>query len=76
MNDFESASKSCAAQLLQSEPLETWTVDELGAYSKAQHAEIDQREKAIAPVYWQLGKALNLARKNFAHGQWSRFLEQ
>lgn len=68
--------KNCDLQLLQGEPLETWTVDELGKYAEAQHIQIEQQEKALAPVYWQLGETLNLARKNFAHGQWSRFLEQ
>ncbi|MCH8047136.1 MAG: hypothetical protein IID44_25825 [Planctomycetes bacterium] len=76
MNDSDDATKSCDPQLLQGEPLKTWTVDELGQYAEAQQLEIENCEKALAPVYWQLGKALNLARENFGRGQWSRFLEQ
>ena len=76
MNDSDNIAESCATQRLSNDPNERWTIDELGQRAEVLHREIECREEALAPAYWQLGETLNLARKNFAHGQWSRFLAQ
>jgi hypothetical protein len=35
---------------------------------------IATREQDLALEYWRLGEALSLARRHFAHGQWSKYL--
>ena len=57
------------------EPSNEWTPDQLGWYAQAQHQQIVDGEKLLTPAYWRLGKALNFAKKNFGHGQWTKFLE-
>jgi hypothetical protein len=68
--------KSCEPQLLDEVPTEAWGVEELGAFAQARHHEIEADEQSLARMYWQLGLALNLARRHFSHGQWASFLNE
>ena len=68
--------KSCESQLLDEQPNEAWDVERLGEFARARHQEIDADEQSLARAYWQLGLALNLARRQFSHGQWSKFLDE
>ncbi|HEV2972374.1 MAG TPA: hypothetical protein VGY55_20540 [Pirellulales bacterium] len=56
------------------EPTNEWDPDQLGCYAQVQHQQIIDGEKLLTPTYWRLGKALCLAKKNFGHGQWTKFL--
>jgi hypothetical protein len=67
--------KSCEPQLLDEVPTEAWGVEKLGAFAQARHHEIEADEQSLARVYWRLGLALNLARRQFSHGQWTKFLD-
>jgi hypothetical protein len=67
--------KGCGPQLLNDEqPSHSWDLDKLGEFAKEQHQKIVEGEKELAPAYWRLGEALDLARKQFNHGQWGKFL--
>lgn len=68
------ASKSCDPQLLQQPPDPGWGVEDLGRYARAQEQAIASGDRALTTCYWRLGRALELARKQFAHRQWGRFL--
>ena len=68
--------KSCESQLLDEQPNEAWDVERLGEFARARHQEIDADEQSLARAYWQLGLALNLARRQFSHGQWAKFLDE
>ena len=69
------AENSCGPQLLESvEPDDDWNVDQIGRCAKRQHEAILKKEHAIAPHYGRLGQALLIARKSFAHGQWTKYL--
>ncbi|MBI1247738.1 hypothetical protein GC197_07790 [bacterium] len=64
------------SQLLDDQPNEAWDVERLGAFAQARHQEIDTDEQSLARAYWQLGLALNLARRQFSQGQWAKFLNE
>lgn len=67
--------KSFGAKLFSPEaPDHSWGVEELGAYAKAQHAAIVQGEQSLTRLYWSLGNALELARRQFDRGQWGKYL--
>ncbi|MCR9294159.1 MAG: hypothetical protein NXI32_15680 [bacterium] len=68
--------KSCESQLLDEQPNEAWDVERLGEFARARHQEIDADEQSLARAYWQLGLALNLARRQFSYGQWAKFLDE
>ncbi len=57
------------------EPSNEWTPNQLGWYAQAQQQQIVDGEKLMTPAYWRLGQALHFAKKNFGHGQWTKFLE-
>jgi len=69
-------SKSCDPQLLNKLPEESWDLETLAQYSRAQGDRINQAEQTLSLLYWRLGAALTYARRHFDHGQWSRYLEQ
>jgi len=68
--------KRCESQLFDEQPNEAWDIERLGAFARARHQEIDADEQSLARAYWRLGMALNLARSQFSHGQWSKFLDE
>ncbi|MEK6234594.1 MAG: hypothetical protein N2C14_07765, partial [Planctomycetales bacterium] len=68
--------KSCDPQLLHEQPNEAWGVERLGEFAQARHREIEADEQSLAQAYWRLGLALNLARRQFSHGQWAKFLDE
>lgn len=76
MNIQQPDGKSCEPQLLDEQPNEAWDVERLGAFAQVRHHEIETDERSLARAYWWLGLALNLARRQFSHGQWARFLEE
>ena len=82
MIDQATQPKSCDPQLLNaappkpSVPHEDWPLDQLSQYARAQNSAITQSERSVTAHYWQLGLALNLARRHFSHGQWGKFLEE
>jgi len=68
--------KSFVAKLFSpEEPDHSWGVEELGAYAKAQHEAIVHGEQSLTHLYWRLGNALELARRQFDRGQWGKYLE-
>jgi hypothetical protein len=77
MNDLPTDDKSFGPQLFPGgEPNPEWGVDELGCYARVQHQAIEDGERLLAPSYWRLGLALNLARRQFEHRQWGKYIEQ
>lgn len=69
--------ESCGSQLLVDEqPSHDWDVDKLGEFAKKQHRLIVDGEQELVPAYWRLGQALSLARKQFARGQWGKYLDE
>jgi len=62
------------SQLFASHPDPTWGVDCLGEYARQQDQAIVNGEQALTAYYWRLGLALELARKQFSHSQWGRYL--
>lgn len=71
------APKTFGPQVLpKGEPNVEWTLEQLAPYVVAQHQTIVDGEKNLTPAYWRLGHALKLAKKNFAHGQWSKQLKE
>jgi len=68
--------KSCDSQLFDEQPNEAWDIQRLAAFAQTRHQEIDADEQSLARAYWRLGMALNLARRQFSHGQWAKFLEE
>lgn len=56
-------------------PAAAWGVDRLQEFAVQQHKQIEAKEKRLTYLYWLLGAALSFLRKQFAHGQWERFLE-
>jgi hypothetical protein len=66
---------SCGPQPFADEPSHGWDLDRLGKFLQEQHLAIVEGEKQLAPVYWRMGQASNLARKHFSRGQWGRYLE-
>ena len=69
-------SKSCDPQLLLDPPDPGWGVEDLAHYARAQEQAIVAGDRSLTACYWRLGRALELARKQFAHRQWGRFLEE
>lgn len=66
--------KSCDPQLFLQPPDPGWGVDDLARYARAQEQAIVEGDRSLTACYWRLGRALELARKQFAHRQWGRFL--
>jgi len=68
--------KSCGPQhLVEGEPNSDWGLDELDNYAQKQHREIVNGETGLAPTYWRLGAALDLAKEKFQHGKWGKHLQ-
>jgi hypothetical protein len=67
--------KGCGPQLFaNATPTTEWDVDQLGEFAAVEHQAILSGETTLAPRYWRLGLALNLARKQIRHGKWMNFL--
>ena len=49
-------------------------LEDLGEQARRAHDKIVNGEQTLAPVYWELGRILKLARKQLGRGQWGRFL--
>lgn len=76
MESSSTADKSCGPQLFDpNEPSKKWGIKRLSDYAREQHAAIVKKERLLTPFYWRLGHALELARPDFNHGQWARFLK-
>jgi len=69
--------ESCDPQLLDAAaPSHTWTLEQLTAAASEEHAALLAEERSTTARYWRLGQVLRLARKQFAHGQWTRYLKE
>lgn len=69
--------KSCDPQHFEAEvPSHSWDLDRLSAVARIEHAAILDEERSTTARYWRLGQVLHLARKQFAHGQWLRYLQE
>lgn len=69
-------SRSCGPQLLPAgEPNSEWGLEQLGVYAQLQHRQIVDGETHLTRSYWRLGHALVLAKRDFGHGQWERYLK-
>ncbi|HWB00216.1 MAG TPA: hypothetical protein VG713_17100 [Pirellulales bacterium] len=55
---------------VEDQPSHSWTTEQLGDYAKAQHQLIVDGENQLALVYWNLGMALTIARRQFPRGEW------
>jgi hypothetical protein len=67
--------KSCGPKHLEEEaPSHDWELERLTEYAQRFHQLIADGERTLAPHYWRLGNALAIARKNFQHGQWQKYL--
>lgn len=58
------------------EPNDTWSIEQLGERARQQHEVIVRGERDLAPAYWELGRALQIARRELRRGQWGRFLDE
>ena len=77
MVENDTDAKSCDPQLfMDGEPDSKWGLDDLGGYAQSQHRAIADGEQTLAPCYWRLGLALNLARRQLSRRQWGRFLQE
>ena len=77
MTNMKKHEKSCEPQLLDDEqPSHSWGLDKLAEFAQEQHRIIVDGEKEQVPAYWRLGQALSLARKQFARGQWGKYLDE
>jgi len=77
MTEPADGAESCDPQLLAAAaPSHTWTLDQLTAVARAEHAALLAEERSTTARYWRLGQVLRLARKQFAHGQWTRYLQE
>jgi len=56
------------------EPDDTWEIERLGEHARIQHDQIIRGEKSLAPYYWELGRALQIAKRQVRRGQWLSFL--
>ncbi len=56
------------------EPDDTWPIEQLGERARQQHELIVSGERDLAPAYWELGRALQIARRQLRRGQWGQFL--
>jgi hypothetical protein len=75
MADLTTGEKGCGPQPSDNDlPSHSWTIDQLTAYAKREYGTILTNERTVAPSYWRLGCALNIARKNFSQGQWGQYL--
>jgi hypothetical protein len=57
-------------------PASDWGIERLGRHAAQIHERIEWQEQTLAADYWLLGQTLNLARREFHHGQWQRFLAE
>lgn len=60
--------------LPEESPAHDWELERLTEYAQRFHQLIADGERTLAPYYWRLGNALSIARKNFQHGQWQKYL--
>jgi hypothetical protein len=73
---LKNSDKGCGPQRFDSEiPSDEWNIDRLGEFAATEHGAIVADETTLAPRYWRLGLALDLARKQIRHGKWLHFLE-
>lgn len=73
---MDNSDKGCDPQLFDSDtPSEEWEIDRLGGFAATEYRAIVAEEITLAPRYWRLGLALNLARKLVPHGHWMKFLK-
>jgi hypothetical protein len=67
--------KSSATKLFcGEEPDRSWPLERLGQRARELHQGILVSEQATAPAYWELGRVLELARKQLGRGVWGRQL--
>jgi hypothetical protein len=55
-------------------PDASWAFDQLGQYAQSVDRAITEGERSLTPADWNLGLALELARRQFSYRQWGRFL--
>ena len=70
--------KSCGTPqpLPASEPNNEWLPAQLSIYARTQYQQIIDAETHLARPYRRLGHALDLAKKDFGHGQWAQYLKE
>jgi hypothetical protein len=69
--------ESCTPQHFTTRcPTNEWLPEQLCTYAQAQHQAILDDERHLAVKYWRLGRALDLLRRSFNHGQWAQLLTQ
>jgi hypothetical protein len=76
MTESESSQKCFGARNISpdEQPDHSWGLEQLGQYARDQHQAIVRGEQTLAPLYWWLGQALQLARKELGRSHWGRFL--
>lgn len=74
MNSTPIDADLCPSQSFTPSPDESWGVDDLRVYAQNLDCEISQGERLLTPCYWNLGLALELARRQFSYRQWGKFL--
>lgn len=72
MDDLSREDDLCPSQT--NAPNASWGVDELGRYARDQNRAISTAEQKLTPYYWQLGHALELAKRQFNRKQWAKYL--
>jgi hypothetical protein len=73
---MDNSDKGCGPQLFNNDiPPDKWDIDRLGEFAATEYRAIVADETTLAPRYWRLGMALNLARKQIRHGKWMNFLK-
>lgn len=69
--------KSFGPKLLEGDqPDRAWTLDRLGKFARERHERILAGERQLAPIYWALGRALNIARKQIGRIAWGNQREE
>lgn len=77
MPALPSTAECCPAQHCgHANVVSNWARTDWEHYAQERHREILAREEKLSAVYWQLGRALSVIRKDFTYGQWCRYLDQ
>jgi len=74
MSNDDNGEKCFGAKHFSSdEPNDTWSIEQLGERARQQHEVIVRGERDLAPAYWELGRALQIARRQLRRGQGDSF---
>jgi hypothetical protein len=71
----DAVEKSFAPKLfVPDQPDHSWDIERLGVFAREKHEAILQGERSLAPLYWFLGMALEIARNQIGRGPWGKKL--